>query len=168
MFDCLKPPQIFKAQERCHCLFSVPTLNTHTHTHQHTSKRASCQSLTTHIDRKKKPRSFNTVSVLSLRGNWRRLSETLLLMLVTSYTHRDTHTTGVHNATRSAVFPKPRRWRTFMSLIIVAFMFDIFPVWRLLSLDKKRQQLKTQGNNKGWYLIAWKYKVSSAWNVSSF
>ena len=73
MFDCLKPLQIFKAQQRCHCLFSQPTSNTRTH--EHTSKRASCQSPDCkHTERggKKKPRSFSAFSVVS-----RRLARTL-------------------------------------------------------------------------------------------
>lgn len=42
VFDCLKPLQIFTAQERCHCLFSMPTSNARML--KHTSNRTSCQS----------------------------------------------------------------------------------------------------------------------------
>lgn len=145
MFDCLKPLQIFKVQERCHCLSSVPTSNRHTLTHKHTSKRTSCQSLTTVMGREK-PRSFSVFSAVWLRGSWRGLSETLMLLLVTSYTLRNTHTTGVHSTTRSAVFAKPRWWETFIAhhrgsygwyLPSVVFFFFFF-------FKLKREQAKTK------------------------
>lgn len=97
--DCLKPLQIFTARERCHCLFCMPTSNARTH--RRTSDGASCQSLTTNIDGEKH-RPFNIFSVVWLKGNWQVLSKPL--HLVTSYTHRNTYTTGIHHTT----FPKPR------------------------------------------------------------
>lgn len=149
MFDCLKPLQIFKAQERCHCLFSQPTSNTRTH--EHTSKRASCQSLTTNIDRNKA--SFLQRFLCSFQGNWQGLSETQMLMLVTSSTRRDTHTTRVHSTTRFAVFVKPWWWGTLISLIILAFKFDIFSVWQFFSQRSEKETTKRfmriQDNNTG-------------------
>lgn len=97
--DCLKPLQIFTAQERCHCLFCMPTSNARTH--RRTSDGANCQSLTTNIDGEKR-RPFNIFSVVWLKGNWQVLSKPL--HLVSSYTHRNTYTTGIHHTT----FPKPR------------------------------------------------------------